>query len=168
MRFAIRPAVPADADGILRVYQDSWRDSYRALLPPHALRMDDPARRERMRQTITDPAIITVVAYDVSHGDIVGFCDAGANRGETQHAAELYRIYLDYHAKRHGLGTEMFELVVGRMRVQRVPSLVIWVLDSNDHACRFYEAMGGRRGPRIPSRIAGVPIIERSYVWDPL
>ena len=52
------------------------------------------------------------------------------------------------------------------MRFMR--SLVIWVLDNNHHAHRFYEAMGGRPDARIPSSIAGYPIIERAYVWDQL
>jgi GNAT superfamily N-acetyltransferase len=169
VRFAIRPAKLADADGIARVHAASWRDSYRSQLPAHALlQLDTDARRDGWRRTLADPAVLTVVAYDVSSGDIVGFCDAGRNRGQTRHAAELYRIYLDYHAKRHGLGREMFEYVTDWLRAQRLASLIIWVLDTNTHACHFYEAMGGAPGPRVPSRISGFPIVERAYTWDAL
>lgn len=168
MRFAIRPAKLADAEAIARVHAASWRDSYRALLPPHALVRLDADQRRGWRRSLADPAILTVVAYDVSSGDIVGVCDAGRNRGSTAHAGEIYRIYLDYHAKRHGLGREMFEYVTDWLRAQHLPSLVIWVLDTNAHACRFYEAMGGQLGPRIGSRVAGVPVVERAYVWDAL
>jgi len=169
VRFAIRPARPADAEGIARVHTASWRDSYRALLPARVLEQQGTdQRRVSWQRTLADPAILTVVAYDVSRGDIVGFCDAGRNRGSTAQAAEVYRIYLDYHAKRHGLGREMFDYVTDWLRAQHLRSLVIWVLDGNAHACRFYEAMGGQLGPRVPSRVAGFPVIERAYVWDAL
>ena len=45
-------------------------------------------------------------------------------------------------------------------------SMIVWVLDNNHHARRFYEAMGGRMGSRLQSTVGGFPVIELSYVWD--
>ena len=47
-------------------------------------------------------------------------------------------------------------------------SLIIWVLEANIHARRFYEAMGGREGARVQSSVRGFPVVELSYVWDAL
>ncbi len=131
-------------------------------------RIDTDQRASSWARTIADPAVLTLVAYDTTHHDIVGLCDAGRNRSHTPHAAEIYRLYFEHHARRHGLGREMFELVTDWLRGQRLPSLVIWVLANNPHACRFYEAMGGKPGPRAPSRVSGYPVVEQAYVWDAL
>jgi GNAT superfamily N-acetyltransferase len=169
VRFAIREAVLADAEGIARAHTASWRTSYRGLLPQAVLdRIDVDQRTASWRRVLGDRSVLTLVAYDTTHRDIVGFCDAGRSRGDTAYAAEVYRIYLEHHAKRHGLGREMFERVTAWLRAQELRSLVIWVLEGNHHARRFYEAMGGRAGPHMPSVVSGYPVIERAYVWDPL
>jgi hypothetical protein len=62
----------------------------------------------------------------------------------------------------------MFERVTAWLRTQQLRSLVIWVLDSNHHARRFYEAMGGRADRRVQSAVQGFPVVELAYVWDPL
>jgi GNAT superfamily N-acetyltransferase len=169
VRFAIRAAKLADAEGIARAHTASWRSSYRGILPDAVLdRIDVDQRAASWRTTLQDRSVLTLVAYDTTHHDIVGFCDAGRTRGHSPYAAEVYRIYLEHHAKRHGLGREMFEQITAWLRAQQLRSLVIWVLDNNHHARRFYEAMGGRAGARMPSTVSGFPIVELSYVWDPL
>jgi hypothetical protein len=71
-----------------------------------------------------------------------------------------------HHAKRHGLGQQMFERVQSYFASLRVRSLIIWVLQENHHARGFYAAMGGAQGPEFPSRVGGFPVTEVSYVWD--
>ena len=169
MRFAIRAATLADAEGIARAHTASWRTSYRGILPDAVLeRIDVDQRIATWRRVLADRAVLTLVAYDTTHHDIVGFCDAGRPRRDSPYAAEVYRIYIEHHAKRHGLGREMFEHVTDWLRSQRLGSLIIWVLDDNHHARRFYEAMGGRPASRVPSTVSGFPVVELAYVWDRL
>ena len=169
MRFAIRKATLADAEGIARAHTASWRSSYRGILPDAVLdRIDVDQRAASWRRTLQDRSILTLVAYDVTHHDIVGLCDAGPTRGGSPYAAEIYRIYIEHHAKRYGLGREMFEQVTDWLRSQELRSLIIWVLDGNHHARRFYEAMGGRAAKRMASTVSGFPVVELSYVWDRL
>jgi len=169
VRFAIRRGKLADAEGIARAHTASWRTSYRGILPDAVLeRIDVDQRVSSWRRTLQDPSILTLVAYDTTHHDIVGLCDAGRTRGDSRYAAEVYRIYIEHHAKRYGLGREMFEQVTDWLRSQQLHSLIIWVLDNNHHARRFYEAMGGRAASRMPSAVSGFPVVELSYVWDQL
>lgn len=168
MRFAIRKAQLADAEGIARAHTASWRTSYRGILPEAVLaRIDVDQRAASWRRTLEDPSVLALVAYDITHGDIVGLCDAGRCRRDPD-AGEVYRMYLEHHARRHGLGREMFEHVTDWLRTQQLRSLVIWVLDNNHHARRFYEAMGGRPDRRVPSSVQGFPVVELAYVWDRL
>lgn len=168
-RFAIRQAVAADADAIASAHTASWQDSYRGILPDTVLdRIDVGQRSATRRKILRDPSVHQLVAYDLSHGDIVGFCDAGASRRQMPFAGEIYAIYLVQHAKRHGLGREMFEQVSRWLRANGMPSMVVWVLDNNHHARRFYEAMGGLAGTRLGTSVGGFPVTELAYGWDPL
>ncbi len=166
-RFAVREAVYEDAEGIARVHTDSWQTSYRGILPDTVLdRIDVGQRAESRRKILRDRSLFQLVAYDVTHGDIVGFCDAGASRRHVPYKGEVYAIYLAHRAKRHGIGHEMFERVQQWLAAQDMHSMIVWVLENNHHARHFYEAMGGRASSRIQSRVGGYPVVELSYVWD--
>ncbi|HEY5921828.1 MAG TPA: GNAT family N-acetyltransferase [Kofleriaceae bacterium] len=166
-RFAVREAVVDDAEGIARVHTDSWQTSYRGILPDTVLdRIDVGQRAESRRKILCDRSVFQLVAYDVTHGDIVGFCDAGASRRHMPYAGEVYAIYLAHRAKRHGLGQDMWERVQAWLAAQDMRSMIVWVLENNHHARRFYEALGGRQGSRLQSRVGGYPVVELSYVWD--
>ena len=167
MRFAIREAELADAAGIARVHKDSWQESYRGILPATVLDKIDVGQRLASRERILRArAGLNLVAYDCTHGDIVGFCDAGHARGEAQIDGEVYAIYFAHHAKRHGLGTEMFERTRDWMEAQGMRSMIVWVLANNPHARRFYEVAVGRADRTKQSRVGGFPVIEQAYVWD--
>jgi GNAT superfamily N-acetyltransferase len=166
-RFAIREATELDAIGIARAHTSSWLTSYRGILPDRVLdRIDVGQRVETRRRILRDRSVFQLVAYDQTHGDIVGFCDAGPSRRHVPFAGELYAIYLVQHAKRFGLGQQMIERVQAWLLAHAMPSMIVWVLDNNLHARRFYEAMGGRPASRIQTRVGGFPVTEQSYVWD--
>jgi GNAT superfamily N-acetyltransferase len=166
-RFAIREAKLEDAEGIARAQTDSWQTSYRGILPDTVLdRIDVGQRADSRRRILRDKSIYQLVAYDVTHGDIVGFCDAGPARRSVPYRAEVYAIYLVQRAKRYGLGSEMFDRVQSWLTRQAIHSMIVWVLENNTHARAFYEALGGRATSRLQSRVGGFPVTELAYVWD--
>lgn len=167
MRFAIRPALPSDAEGIARAHRESWQVSYHGILPPTVLDLVDVGQRvATRRRMLADRSRLHLVAYDVTHGDVVGFCDGGPSRRAGPLRGEVYALYLLHHAKRHGLGTEMLERATRWFAGVGLPGMIIWVLESNHHARRFYEAMGGRLEERVRSSIGGYPVTEVAYVWE--
>jgi GNAT superfamily N-acetyltransferase len=166
-RFGIREAGVEDAAGIAITHVESWRTSYRGILPEAVLdRMEIEHRADKRREILADRSVFQLVAYDLTHGDIVGFCDAGRARRRVRYDGEVYALYMMHHAKRHGLGTLMFERVQAWLNANDMHSMIVWVLENNHHARRFYEAMGGRPAATLQSRVSGFPVIERSYVWD--
>ena len=168
-RFAIREAQAGDADGIARAHTESWQTSYRGILPDTVLdRIDVGQRVETRKKILRDRSVFQLVAYDLTHGDIVGFCDAGPSRRHVTFAGEVYAIYLMHHAKRHGLGQDMWQRSQAWFQANDMTSMIVWVLDNNHHARRFYEAMGGRPASRLSTRVGGFPVVELSYVWDRL
>jgi GNAT superfamily N-acetyltransferase len=168
-RFAIRPAGLGDAAEIAGVQARSWQTSYRGILPDSILDTMNAARRVTMRREILlDSTALNLVAFDTTHRDLVGFCNAGPSRREGTQVGELYEIYIVDRAKRFGLGREMFEHVTDGCRANRMSSMIVWVLDNNHHARRFYEAMGGRDASHVGSTVRGYPVVELSYLWDRL
>jgi GNAT superfamily N-acetyltransferase len=168
-RFSIRSATLTDAAHIARVQVESWQSSYRGILPDHLLdTMDTQRRAGQRREILSDADALNLVAYDTTFGDIVGFCNAGKSRREGADVGELYEIYLVERAKRFGLGRELFDATVAWCRARDMRKLIIWVLDDNHHARRFYAAMGGRESTRVRSHVRGHPVVELSYVWDAL
>jgi ribosomal protein S18 acetylase RimI-like enzyme len=166
-RFAIREAVLDDAEGIARVHTESWQVSYQGILPGWVLdRIDVGQRIVTRRAMLRDPSSLHLVAYDLTHGDVVGFCDAGTSRRGRTGEGEIYAIYLLHRAKRYGLGTELFERVTERLTTSGHRSLVIWVLENNAHARNFYEALGGRVGAKLHTTVAGYPVVEIAYEWS--
>jgi len=166
-RFAVREATIADAEGIARAHTRSWQASYRGILPDSVLDLVDVGQRvTSRRQILRDETIYKLVAYETTRGEIVGFSDAGRSRQPGRWSGELYAIYLEHHAKRYGLGEEMFDRTASWLKANGMSSMIIWVLENNTHARRFYEAMGGRTGTRMHSRVGGFPVVELSYVWD--
>jgi GNAT superfamily N-acetyltransferase len=166
-RFAIRTAVPGDAEEIARAHVASWRASYRGILPDEVLDGLDVGQRTSSRRSILrDQTSLHLVAYEVSRGDIVGFCDAGPRRRDVAYAGEIYAIYLEHRAKRFGLGRAMFEQSIDWLAMHGMRSLVVWVLEQNHHARRFYEAMGGHAALRFRSSVGRFPVWEVGYVWD--
>jgi GNAT superfamily N-acetyltransferase len=166
-RFGLREATVADADGIARAHTASWQASYRGILPDSILDRIDVGQRVTTRlRILKDTGVFQLVAYDLTHGDIVGFCDAGQSRRHVPFAGELYAIYLVQHAKRHGLGREMFDRVTIWLRAKGMESMIVWVLENNRHAREFYSAMGGRESMRLQTAVGGFPVVELAYVWD--
>jgi len=179
-RFAVREAKLSDAEAIAAAHTESWQTSYRGILPDDVLdRIDVGQRADSRRKILQNKRIYQLVAYDVTHGDIVGFCDAGESRRpgppewseagggpRARPMGEIYALYMVHRAKRMGLGQEMFERCQSYFAAQGTRSLIIWVLEHNTHARGFYEAMGGKLGPTFPSRVGGFPVVEVAYVWD--
>lgn len=166
-RFAVREAIAADAEGIASVHVASWHTSYQGILPAHVLdRIDVGQRLESRKRILLDHSTFHLVAYDLTHLDVLGFCDAGPSRRHGPTVGEIYALYLLHRAKRYGLGSEMLDLSVRWLAAAGMTSMVIWVLENNTHARHFYEAMGGKQGETLRSTVAGFPVVELSYRWD--
>jgi ribosomal protein S18 acetylase RimI-like enzyme len=141
----IRAAAPSDAPAIGRVHVDSWRETYRDVLPDQLLDSLSAIVRAAMWQGALErePPVSLVVA-EVTHGDLVGFAGGGPRRGDAPpHDAEVYAIYLLGAARHRGCGRRLMAALAAALRARGFKSLCLWVLRENAHACRFYERLGG-------------------------
>lgn len=162
----IREARPEDAAGIARVHVDSWKSTYRGIVPDEVLDNLSYEEREEQRRSIFGtrvPGAFSLVAEDVN-GDIVGFADAGpARKGDPEYDSEIYAIYLPADVQGQGIGRRLFEEVVRRLRADGYRGMMLWVLADNPSR-GFYERMGGRPVRRQTISI-GKELAEIGYGW---
>jgi GNAT superfamily N-acetyltransferase len=131
----IRPGTPADAEGVARVHVDTWQAAYAHTLPPEqlaALSVEEAVQRSRRWPP-------TFVAE--RDGEIVGFVSVGAGR-DPGTDGELFAIYVHPQAWGTGTGRALIEAGEDELRRLGHQNAILWVLDDNPRARRFYELAG--------------------------
>ena len=168
MSIHIRPAILEDAASIARVHVDSWRSTYAGIVPAEYLAAFSYRNREsHWKELLTTyrPGTSYFVA-ETEDGDIVGFANAGPEReGDRIYRSELYAIYILEEYQHMGLGRRLFSSVTQRLLADGFDSMLLWVLEDNSPAIRFYESLGGERVGRETITIGGVDLVEVAYGW---
>jgi len=166
----IRQAREGDAQGIAHVHTESWKTTYRGIVPDDFLdHLTTESRLSQWEKNIRsgEKDQILVVA-EQPDGNIVGFACGGKEReGKLAYDGELYAIYLLKEVQQTGIGQRLAKQVVNYLRNLNMKSLIIWALERNS-ACRFYEKMGGTPVHTQSIRIAGQDLIEVGYGWEDL
>ncbi|AWR86306.1 GNAT family N-acetyltransferase [Meiothermus taiwanensis] len=166
----IRPATPADAPGVARVHVDSWRETYRGIVPEDFLNSLSYGRREQMwRGGLENPNWqgVLFVAEDLLEG-VVGFVAGGPPQEPLGgFTSELWAIYLLQKHQGKGLGRGLFLKFAGEMAARGHASMFLWVLAENP-ATGFYERMGGVRVREREIEVGGKKLLEYAYGWRDL
>jgi GNAT superfamily N-acetyltransferase len=165
----IRVATVADAEAIAVVQVRSWQEAYRGLMPQEYLDRRDPARgRATWRQWIKDarePAATLVAARE--DGGIVGFASLSPSRSPDADAAlegEIQAIYLLPGWWGHGVGRRLMDEGLRRLSGAGYHEAILWVLETNRRARRFYEAGGWHAdGSTKTDSSRGFPLSEVRY-----
>jgi GNAT superfamily N-acetyltransferase len=162
----IRAAEPEDADAIARVHVDSWRTTYRGLVPdPYLDGMSLQEYEVRWRRMLNEYAATNHTFVASVGGEIVGFASCGRDRDQDAiYTGELYAIYVLEEHQRRGLGRRLVDAVVRRLLELEHSSMLVWVLASNP-ARTFYEALGGAYVRSRDIEIAGQTYEEAGYGW---
>lgn len=159
----IREARPDDALQVARVHVRAWQVGYRGLLPAaylERLRPEDRAARYVFGGgDPAGPATFVVVEDDA----IRGFAMIGAARDGTA-AGELWALYVDPDAWGRGLGRALVAAARGELVQRRHAQAVVWALEGNERADRFYRADGwSPDGTRRTEMVGGVEASDLRY-----
>lgn len=145
----IRPAALDDAEALARLHVRSWQWAYRGQLPDDYLdRMPDSLERriEARRAALTNlpPEHRWWVAEQA--GQIMGFAVTEPSRDADAppSTGEVSMIYLEQEAAGKGIGRALFAHAVEDLRQRGYTQAMLWVLETNSRARRFYEAAGFR------------------------
>ncbi len=135
-------------------------------LPPARLAELTPAAGlERWRRALHERSPGTVLLVVEEAGRLLGTAGAGPNRGEER-VGELSSLYVDPQQWGRGLGRRLHDAALEHLGREGWSEAILWVLEDNIGAQRFYERLGwrldGGRGevwdaPTVRMRRALVP-----------
>ncbi|MFJ7934621.1 GNAT family N-acetyltransferase [Sporosarcina sp. NPDC096371] len=163
----IRKAELQDVAGIAKVHVDSWRTTYKGIVPDTFLENLSYENREQIWMSGINQNNVYIAEDE--NGQIVGFASGGKERTGNYEAfvGELYAIYLLEGQQGKGLGQQLFQSVVEDLKEKKLNSMLIWALEENP-ACRFYEALGGQKIDTAEIEIDGKKLSEVAFGWDVL
>lgn len=172
----IRQATHNDVSGIARVNVDTWQTTYQGIISDEYLANLSYKKRASSWKKILSKAyrnsIFTYVAEN-ELGKIIGFANGGLVRDYQQgtlldrdsvYEGELYAIYILESNQRQGIGRCLFQTVAEKLVGSGINSMLVWVLADNP-ACRFYDALGGRRVSEKQIERGGKRLAEVAYGW---
>lgn len=164
----VREATHNDVPAIAKVHVDTWRTTYRGIVPDEHLANLSYEQRANVWYQILNQAPedgnFTYVAED-EVGEVVGFSNGGMERtGDPVYKGELVAIYILQNHQGKGIGRHLTRVVAERLHLSGINSMLVWVLADNS-ACQFYAALGGKLVHEKELEIAGKSLIEVAYGW---
>ncbi|TXN61002.1 GNAT family N-acetyltransferase [Methylobacterium sp. WL18] len=162
---SIRRAREADLGSLSTVFDASWREAYRGLIPGVALeRLIAGRDRAWWRSALRRGRPIALVETGER---VVGYAAYGRTRSRALGSeAEIDELYLMPEYQGIGLGRRLFKAVRNDLADHGLTQLGVWSLEENDRAGAFYEGLGGRAGPRVMDRVAGVALPKVGYLFS--
>lgn len=166
----IRRAGKADVGGIAHVHVDSWRETYRGILPQDFLESLSYERLEKFwAQRLAgpqDPSKVYVLSPPTQ--EVVGFVGVGPERGNLDaYDGELYAIYLLAEHHRKGWGKKLFMRGAAALYQEGYGSMALWVLKDNPTR-GFYEHLGGKVVGEQIIEIGDKGYLGVAYAWEEL
>jgi GNAT superfamily N-acetyltransferase len=160
----IRIAKVEDAEGIAKVHVDSWRTTYRGIVPDTFLDNLSYEQRELTWKKGINENHVYIAENE--NGQVIGFSTGGKERTGKYEAyiGELYAIYILKEFQGNGIGRLLFQSIVEDLKAKNLNSMLIWAIEENP-ACRFYERLGGKKIDTEEIEIAGKKVSEVAYGW---
>ena len=161
----IRKAALEDAAGVAKVQVDSWRTTFKGIVPDDFLENLSYYKRE----LIWKRAVMENELYIVEdeNGHVIGFSVGGKERtgNYETYSGELYSIFILKEHQGTGIGRLLVRLVVDELKKKKLTSMLVWVLEENP-ACQFYGALGGKKIDTREIEIGGKKLREVAYGWE--
>jgi GNAT superfamily N-acetyltransferase len=166
----VRRAALEDAEAIAAVHTRTWQVAYRGSIPDHYLDQLDQHLERRIQSWRNWISTESKNGHEVWVSDAVGHVDGFAHLGPARDSGpeatgELYAIYVDPIRWNQGVGRALFTQATNRLISAGYSAAILWVLESNVRARRFYEVAGWTfdGGTKQESRPDGVELLEVRY-----
>lgn len=144
MNITIKKAGNADAKSIAKVHVDSWRSTYKNIVPDSFLdnltyEKSEQRQLEYLNESNDKSALVALI-----DDQVVGFAMFGKNRDDKyDYQGEIYGIYLLEEYQGKGIGKLLFNESVKWLIDKGYKDMILWVLKDNIAAIGFYEKVGG-------------------------
>jgi GNAT superfamily N-acetyltransferase len=140
----IRRAVPADAATIAGIHVRGWQWAYRGLMPDAFLDSLSIEERGRSWRELLDPEHAWHTWLAEADGQALGFVTCGPTSDDAlpDGTGEVFALYQEAQTAGTGVGRALFSHAMRDLLAQGFNVAVLWVLESNQRARRFYEVAG--------------------------
>ena len=150
-----------DRRAISKVYEESWKFAYKGMIPQSYL---DSIPQGNWTEAVDTSGWNTLLVLD---GDqIIGTSSYCNSRFEDwKDYGEIISIYFlpEYMGK--GYGKALLQAAVDRLAEAGCKDILLWVLEENERAKRFYERNGfTASGVSLDDNIGGKALKEIQYV----
>lgn len=154
-----------DADALGQVHVEAWRSGYAGLMPADFLgSLDWQERAATWLQRLEHPTDGVGNLVAERDGGIVGFCSYGTARDEDLPPSTREIYALNVHPSSWSTGAGSALLLAAMHRLSTYDDVVLWVLEENARARRFYARHGFRYdGARKAITIAATELPQLRY-----
>ena len=141
-KLIIRKVKYEDIKKIVDIHITDWKKVYKEIIDNEIL--DNLNREEKVKKWKEHYNIGNVVVAE-ENGIILGYCRYGDNAvyENTDIDSEIIAIYVDCDNLGKGIGKKLVEYVKTYLKNKNKTKMVIWCLEKNQNARKFYEKMGG-------------------------
>ena len=139
----IRKAKYEDIEQIVDINIEDWKKVYRGIIDDVIL--DNLNRKEKIEKWKKHYNLENVIVVEQDE-EILGYCryDDNAVYQNTDIDSEIMAIYVRYNKIACGIGEKLVKYVMNDLKNKNKSKMVIWCLQKNENARRFYEKMGGK------------------------
>jgi len=176
----VRRARPDDAPGIAAVHVAAWRSAYAGILDDAYLAHLSETRLAAFYQrAIQDRAgghavFVATAGGSDRPGDsaspeapVIGFASGGRARRSGLAEGEVETLYVLDDYRERAVGRRLMRAMAAHLRAIGCGSALVWVLSDNP-AGWFYRHLGGKPVMTEEIRIAGRPVQQSAYAWNPI
>lgn len=167
----LEPALAADANPIAALHADSWRRTYRGVLPDSFLDEEVAADRAALwRSRFADLAAERrLILKATRERSLLGFVCVMLDV-EPAWGARLDNLHVDARCKGEGIGYLLFQAARRwTARVGPEQQMHLWVLERNTGARAFYDRQGGTVVEKaVRTLVRDCSVAELRYLWPPL
>ncbi len=151
MGVELREARVGDEAAVADIHVRAWQEAYRGLIPDEFLDDLDPEHRARTYDfESSDPDAPTTLLAVMEGEDcgevILGFVTFCRSRDiDAPDHGEVVALYVDPERYETGVGRMLMAEARRRLWEAGYVDALLWVLDGNERAARFYEVEGWTR-----------------------
>jgi GNAT superfamily N-acetyltransferase len=176
----VRRARPDDAPGIASVHVSAWRSAYAGILDEAYLaHLSETRLAAFYHRAILDRGGGHAVFVATAGGDdqpedatgpdatIIGFGSGGRARRRGLAEGEVETLYVLDDFRERGVGRRLMRAMGAHLRAIGCGSALVWVL-ANNPSHWFYRHLGGKPVMTEEIRVAGRPVQQAAFTWDPI
>ncbi|MEH7400313.1 GNAT family N-acetyltransferase [Gottfriedia acidiceleris] len=161
----IRKATMSDAKGIAKVHVDSWKTTYRNIIPNEFLEKLSYEQREKLWNYNLSKEGDYVVVAENDGGEIIGFADCGKReRNQVEHSGDLTSIYLLEEYQGKGVGKQLMKQLFLQFQKWGYNRVFVEVLEDNKTRY-FYEYYGAELLKTDKITFSGTELKLLTYEW---